>query len=67
MDKHYNTSQAKSSSGGGGFGHENLRDYGGSQPSRGRFGGNKRINSAFGFGGGPSSCGGFGKKNIDIV
>ena len=63
MDKHYNASQAKSSSGGGGFGHENLRDYGGSQLSGGGFGGTTRSNRAFVFGGGPSSGGAFGNRN----
>ena len=62
-DKHHNASQANVTSGGGSLGHENSRDYRGSQPSGGGFGGTKRSNSDFGFSGGPSICGGFGNTN----
>ena len=63
IDKNHNASQEKFSSGGGGFGNENMRDYGGSQPSGAGFGVTTRSNIAFGFGGGPSSGGGFGNTN----
>ena len=59
-DRHHNSSQAKLSSGGGRFGHENMRNYGGSQQSGDGFGGTTRINNDFGFGGGTISGGGFG-------
>ena len=62
-DKHHNVSQANFSSGGGGFGNENMCDYQGSQPSGSGFGGTTRSNSDFGFGGGLSSGGGFGNTN----
>ena len=62
-DTQHNASQAKSSSGGGRFGHENRRDYGERKPSDGGLGGSTRSNTAFGFGGGPSSGGAFGNTN----
>ena len=62
-EKHNNTSQANVNIGGGGLGHENRRDYRGSHPSGDVFGGTTRSNSAFGFGGGPISGGGFGNTN----
>ena len=67
-DKQNNASQAKVSSGGGGFGHENMRDYEGSQPSGCGFGGTIRNNSDFGFGGGPIVLVALEtKNNIEIV
>ena len=62
-DNPRNATQEKVSSGGGGFGHENMRDCGVSQPSGGGFGGTTISNSAFVFGCGPSSGGGFGNTN----
>ena len=62
-DKQHNTSQENFSSGGGGLGHENRRDYRVNQPSDGSFGGTTISNSAFGFGGGPRSGGEFLNTN----
>ena len=62
-DKHHNASQANISSGGGWFGHENRREYGGIKPSGGGFGVTTRSKIAFGFGGGPISGSGFGNTN----
>ena len=62
-DKTHNASQADISSGDGGFLHENRRDYRGSQPSGGGFGGTTRSNSDFCFGYVPISVGGFVNTN----
>ena len=62
-DKYHNALQANVTSGGGGLGHENRRDYRVNQPSDGSFGGTTISNSAFGFGGGPRSGGEFLNTN----
>ena len=62
-DKYHNASQENVTRGGGRLGHENRRDYRGGQSSGGRFGVTTRSNSAFCFGGAPSSGGGFGNTN----